>query len=153
MTKAGAKATGNPPVKRWTLDRQAEFLTHLAMTCNVRASAHAVGMSEQGVHRLRQRSPEFCAAWAAALEEGYVRLEAVLLERALNGIDKPIMKNGEPVGTMTEYSDRLGLALLHAPRRATPRPRPADVERDRAEIRRQIEAKLSEMNKRMGGEG
>jgi len=140
-------------IKRWTLDRQAEFLGHLTMTCNVRASARAVGMSEQGVHRLRMRSPEFRAAWAAALEEGYVRLELMLLERALNGFDKAILKDGRPVGTIKEISDRLGLALLHAPRRGTHRPRPTDIRRDRAEMRRRIEAKLSEMNKRLGGNG
>jgi hypothetical protein len=140
-------------VKRWTLERQAAFLGHLAINPNVKAAAQAVGMSEQGVHRLRQRSPEFRAAWETALDEGYVRLEAILLERAINGVEKTLVRNGEKNGTIVEFSDRLGLSLLHAPRRATHRSRPADIQRDRAEVRRQVEAKLSEMNKRMGGDG
>jgi hypothetical protein len=152
--RSGAATKDAAEVKRWTLERQADFLAHLAMTCNVRASARAVGMSEQGVHRLRLRSPEFRDAWETALAEGYVRLEMMLLDRALNGVEKTVVgKNGEPAGSVTEHSDRLALALMNAPRRATPRPRAAEAQRDRKEVRRLVEAKLSEMNKRMGGEG
>jgi hypothetical protein len=154
---AGAKKVVGkvgPAVQRWTLDRQAEFLAQLAMTCNVRASARAVGMSEQSVHRLRLRSPEFRDAWALAIEEGYVRLEIFLLERAINGTEKPLLhKNGEQIGSVVEHSDRLALALYNARRPATFRLRPTDRKADRAEERRLIEGKLSEMNKRMGGEG
>ena len=151
--RSGAAAKKAPEVRRWTLERQADFLAHLAMTCNVRASARAVGMSEQGVHRLRLRSPEFRDAWETALADGYVRLEMMLLDRALNGVEKAsVGKDGEKV-SVTEHSDRLALALLNAPRRTTPRLRNADAQRDRKEVRRLVEAKLSEMNKRMGGDG
>lgn len=154
-----AKTTGSAStqqaseIKRWTLDRQADFLAHLAMTTNVRASAEAVGMSEQGTYRLRWRSPAFKEAWEIAKAEGYVKLEWVLLNRAIEGVDKPVLKDGKQVGSVKEYSDRLGLSLLHGPHRATHRPRAVEVQRDRAEVRRRIEARLSEMNKRMGGDG
>lgn len=139
-----AGGVGAALVRRWTLDKQAEFLAHLAASCNVKASAQAVGMSEAGVHRLRLRSPEFRAAWEAAIEEGYVRLELFLLERAIKGAN----------GASPEFSERLALTLLHAARPATRRaPRPAEAERDRAAMRAAVETKLSDMNKKLGGEG
>jgi hypothetical protein len=140
----GPVSSGAASVKRWTLDKQAEFLGHLAASCNVKASAQAVGMSEQGVHRLRLRSPEFRTAWEAAIEEGYVRLELFLLERAIKGAS----------GAGQDFSERLALALLQAARPATRRsPRAVEVQRDRAAMRAAVEAKLSEMNRKLGGEG
>lgn len=65
--------------------RRETFLEHLAATCNVTASAEAAGVSFSAVYRCRMRDPGFQEEWKDALEQGYARLEAALLERAMRG--------------------------------------------------------------------
>lgn len=65
--------------------RRAVFLEHLAATCNVRASAAAAGVSPSTVYAHRMKDSDFRADWDAALAQGYARLEAALIERALRG--------------------------------------------------------------------
>lgn len=61
------------------------FLTHLAGSCNVRASAKAAGCSIGSVYYWQKVDAEFNAACDHALEAGYKQLQHVLLERALRG--------------------------------------------------------------------
>ena len=138
--------------QRWTAERQARFLAELAATANVSASARAAGMSEASVYRLRRRSAAFCDAWAVALREGYDRLEMMLLDRAMNGVVKPVWHGGKQVGSITEYSDRLALTLISAHRAAVRGGAALPIE-EPGVARARIEERLAEMNLRMGGEG
>jgi hypothetical protein len=61
---------------------RAVFLEHLAATCNVQASAGAAAVAVSTVYANRMRGAGFRTDWDAALEQGYARLEAALLERA-----------------------------------------------------------------------
>ena len=140
----------------WTTEKKTAFLARLATTANVSASARSVRMSESSVYRLRQRSPQFRAEWQTALREGYARLELMMLERAMNGTQKPVFHAGQQVGFITEYSDRQALTLLSVHRDAVlgdgaARPQPSDPE----ELRQRILAKLDEMGGRLraAGEG
>ena len=63
--------------------RRATFLEHLAATCNVTASAAVAGVAVSTVYANRMRDAGFRADWDAALEQGYARLEAALIERAM----------------------------------------------------------------------
>jgi hypothetical protein len=101
-----------PKRVRWSAKREATFLETLAQTANVAASARAAGLSDSSVYRHRQTSDAFRAKWAVALAEGFERLETMMLDRALNGTEKPVWYGGKRVGTITEYSDRTALALL-----------------------------------------
>ena len=65
--------------------RRTIFLEHLAGTCNVTASAEAAGVSLSAVYRCRMRDGQFREEWREALEQGYARLEAALIERAMRG--------------------------------------------------------------------
>jgi hypothetical protein len=105
-----ARAKAKPV--RWSARRETIFLQTLAQTAKVAAAIRASKLSESNVYRHRQRSEAFRAKWAAALAEGFERLETMMLDRALNGVEKPIWYGGKQVGTMTEYSDRTALALL-----------------------------------------
>lgn len=146
-----------PPVRRkkiervqdWSERKKTAFLEHLSLTANVRASARAVDMSEQSVYRLRSRCDVFRGGWEVALREGYARLELMMLERAIGGTVKPAGKAGQAASEMIEYSDRLGLALLAA-HRSTVRGT-TEAAADPGAARRRIEAKLEEMNRRLGG--
>lgn len=91
-------AEARPIVRRrrtggWTQARRRQFLDALAATCNVSEAAAETGMSLGGAYTLRRRDPEFRVAWAAALECGYARLEAMLLARAA-GTDAPPRRAG-----------------------------------------------------------
>ncbi|MBJ6122728.1 hypothetical protein [Sphingomonas mollis] len=63
--------------------RRQRFLEVLAATANVTRSAVEAGVEARACYRLRQRDAGFAAAWEAALDEGYVRLEASLLATAM----------------------------------------------------------------------
>jgi len=67
----------------WTPAKRAAFLEHLAATCNIAASARAVGMAPRGAHALKARDAVFAADWARAIEAAYETLEVRLLAYAL----------------------------------------------------------------------
>ena len=138
---------------RWSGPRERAFLETLAETSNVAASIRASGLSETNVYRKRRQSAEFRAKWIGALREGFLKLEGMMLDRALNGIEKPVWHGGQQVGTVIEYNDRTALALLSAHRATVMGTREiaADVPID--ELRTRLKGRLSEMNKRMGGAG
>jgi len=84
---AGGKA-GRLQVRKaakggWTPAKRAAFLEHLAATCNIAASARAVGMAPRGAHALKKRDAVFAADWARAIEAAYETLEVRLLAYAL----------------------------------------------------------------------
>jgi len=85
---AGGKAGGRLQVRKaakggWTPAKRAAFLEHLAATCNIAASARAVGMAPRGAHALKKRDAVFAADWAGAIEAAYETLEVRLLAYAL----------------------------------------------------------------------
>jgi hypothetical protein len=141
------------PKRHWSKEKQETFLAHLAATCNVSASLRKVGMSSTGLYQFRRRSAEFRAGWDRALAEGYDNLELAMLKRALSGTLKPILnRNGVKIGTVREFSDSVALRLLTI-RHATVRGGAGEPAEDDEAIRLRIEAKLSLMNERMGGDG
>ena len=89
---AGVKA-GRLQVRKaarggWTPAKRAAFLEHLAATCNIAASARAVGMAPRGAHALKARDAVFAADWAAAIEAAYETLEVRLLAYALGEAER-----------------------------------------------------------------
>ncbi|MEG8047548.1 hypothetical protein QP175_16030 [Sphingomonas aerolata] len=89
---AGGKAGGRLQVRKaakggWTPAKRAAFLEHLAATCNIAASARAVGMAPRGAHALKARDAVFAADWARAIEAAYETLEVRLLAYALGEVE------------------------------------------------------------------
>jgi hypothetical protein len=104
--KPGAGAPG------WTKARERRFLEHLAATSNIRAAERVAMVPAGSTYRRKDASPEFRAAFMAALAEGYTRLEFALLERAINGT--PVTgfdRSGNKI-ERREYSEKLALTLL-----------------------------------------
>jgi hypothetical protein len=66
-----------------------EFIRHLSETCNVTLSASRVGVAFSTFYKIRQRDAAFAAAWQRALDDGYHRLEAGLLNAALAAVEGP----------------------------------------------------------------
>jgi hypothetical protein len=71
-------------LKEWSPRVEARFLETLAATCNVKAALAEVGMSPASAYNHRKRWRGFAERWDAAVEEGYARIEAGLLEHGCN---------------------------------------------------------------------
>ncbi len=103
--KGGKPITARQRKDGWTPVRRKKFLETLANTCNVSAACHAAGMSSGAIYPLRQRDAAFRAAWGDALREGYFRLETAMLDRAINGVPKPIYYHGDKIDTVQEFNE------------------------------------------------
>jgi hypothetical protein len=90
--------------------RREIFLDHFAGTCNETAAAEAAGVCRETVYRHRMRDPEFAAAHQAALETGYARLEAEVLQQRLEAQQR--LRDGAiPQGELATEFERV-LKLL-----------------------------------------
>lgn len=140
---------------RWSAKAEAMFLGELEATCNVMASAAAAGFSTSAVYQRRKSYDAFRAAWEAALETGYARLEMALVCAATNLLepvavsapdDGAVATTGAaPFGGMTAR-EALHVLRLHrygarggAPQRFDWRAKPADPDATRAEILRKLD--------------
>jgi hypothetical protein len=100
------------PSRNWTREKEREFLSILAETCNVTRALEAVGMSAPGAYKRRRRNAAFRAAWMEAISTAYQRLELALLDRSLNGTEKIITRRDGSEDRMREFPNQLGLSLL-----------------------------------------
>ncbi len=151
--KARKKGGGRKRPVRWSARREEMFLSTLAETAKVREAIRVSQLSETNVYRRRRQSPEFAAKWLTALRQGYAELETMMLDRALNGVEKPVWHGGKQVGVMLEYNDRMALSLLQLHRGTVMGEARFAAETPVEELRAELKAKLGEMNKRMGGAG
>lgn len=119
----------------WTAAKRAVFLDHVAATCNISASADAVGLWPSSAYSLRRRDPDFAAQWHIALETGFDRLQAMLIERAMGPMTIAI--GDTPVPDITTMDTDLALRLIEfnrkqvsggPKRRGGPAPGPAASE-------------------------
>ncbi len=140
MRRLGGGAMISASASTFTAAKQRVFLDTLARTANVSQSRREAGASERQVYRLRRRNPAFQAAWRDALAEAYETLESKLLDRAINGYAKPIVRNGEHAGDVHETDSGLMLRLLALHRQSVKGPRaPADAAAARREVARRLE--------------
>jgi len=135
--------------RRFDAARQETFFATLAATCNVVAACRRAGVLPSGVYRLRQKSAVFRTRWAAAVREGYARLELAMLERMMNGTVKTITRHDGSIETVHEYSNAVALSLLKVHREAAAeiatRHDPAEIE----EARDRIATKIDRLRKRL----
>jgi len=137
---------------QWTQEKRAQFLEELAQTANVVRSARAAGMPDYKAYRERRANPEFRAKWDAALDEGFDKLELLLLERATYGDAVPPEGEAKVGEKQRAIPTALAMSLLklrESRRAKSPPQRPMRGQK----LRDQIEARLAEINRRLGGEG
>lgn len=96
----------------FTSERQVRFLDALAAGGNVRAACALVGVSAETAYRARRRDAVFAAGWAGALVLAREHAEAVLADRALNGVEEAVFYHGEEVARRRRFDGRLLLAHL-----------------------------------------
>jgi hypothetical protein len=141
------KASG----KRWSKAAERAFLTHLSSTGNVQASARAADFSTNALYNRRKADPAFAAAWKSALADGYAVLEAELLRRAIEGIEKPVYRGDVAIGSVRNYPDAMAMRLLLAHRAETAAERTALAAqvRDDGASREQFRAMLKDIRDRL----
>lgn len=132
---------------RWTDAAESLFLDQLASSCNVTLSAAASGFSKEALYRRRRSDPDFAQAWQAALEQGYVRLEMMLIEGATATRAERHDRADLPFPDMTVREAIVILQLHRASvrgdgmtRGAGWRARPRRLEEVRASILKKLEA-------------
>lgn len=96
----------------WSQAKRDKFIEALADSCNVSLAARAIKRSISNVYKQRTTNADFRAAWDQALAIGYSRLEMMMLERALHGVEKTVVLKSGETKVMREYSDRVALSLL-----------------------------------------
>jgi hypothetical protein len=89
-----------------------KFIEALADSCNVSLAARAIDRSISNVYKLWTTDAAFRAAWDQALAIGYARLEMMMLERALHGVEKTVVLKSGETRVMRQYSDNVALSLL-----------------------------------------
>lgn len=95
------------------------FLEWFAATCNVKLSAERAGINYKTAFKHRMNDADFADAWGRALEQGYARIEAKLLET--RAAAAPIGIEGDLDAPELETIDpALGLQLLREHKRGLP---------------------------------
>ncbi|MDE2595752.1 MAG: hypothetical protein KGL44_02620 [Sphingomonadales bacterium] len=130
-----------PAFAAWTK----AFLSELAATSNVSASAKKAGVSTSTAYDTRRANPEFHRRWMEALCEGYDHLEMDLLLRLRTGEIKPAA--GAKKGVRT-FDNATAYRLLAAHRDSAGRQRAIRSRADADAIVESINAKLQLMRQR-----
>lgn len=93
---------------------QETFLAHFRETANISHAARLARVDRQTVIRHRKRYKMFAAQMQEAESEALEHLEYEAYRRAHDGTAKPVFYQGQPCGTVQEYSDTLMIVLLKA---------------------------------------
>jgi hypothetical protein len=99
----------------WTMQRQADFLGHLAETGSVSAACARVGMSRNSAYKLRKKpsAESFAAAWDAALGLPIRRVTIDDLQfLAHHGLVKPLFRGGKYLRSARKPDSSALLRLL-----------------------------------------
>ena len=119
--KAGASAPrrskGRQPRRRFPHELREKldaFIEWLARTGSVTAAAEAAGLARTQVYERRRTHKRFAQAWSKALSLGVDGLHDKAMNRAMEGDERPIVRNGELVATDRRYDNRLLQFLLKA---------------------------------------
>ena len=134
----------------WTAAMVDLFIETLADSCNVTLAARTIGRSMTNVYLHRNRDASFRAAWEQAIGIAYSRLEIMLLERALHGVEKTVVLKDGSESVMREYSDRTALALLRHHRDAVAASEQPIAEQEYAEARDRIMARIDRIRAKKG---
>ena len=98
-------------------DRKARFVEQLAINFRIREACEAIGICYATYGNAKAKDPEFADAVEDARERYKELIEKTIHDRAIVGWEDPVFFQGEQVGTVRKYSDRLLLekAKRHIP--------------------------------------
>jgi hypothetical protein len=141
-----------PRRHEWTKGRERLFLATLAETCNVTLASEAAGLSTTSAYNRRKSNAAFRAGWAEAIAAAYQRLELVMLDRALNGTEKVVVRKDGSEERMREYPNQIALHLLKMHRDSAMQLIEEPSETEVAEVRQRLVEKLERLRERFEAE-
>jgi len=115
MAKQAARTKGKG-AKLGISARRRKFIDVLRRTNNVSHAAREAGIAVSTVYRYRAKVERFRTQWDEAVNEALDQLEAALMERALQGVEKKVFFGGKACGTVRHYSDALAMFMLRSKR-------------------------------------
>jgi len=136
----------------WTKTKEEKFFTALGETCNVTLAAEAASMSLTSAYERRKKVAAFRAGWAEAIATAYQRLELVMLDRALNGTEKIVVRKDGSEERMREYPNQIALHLLKMHRDSAMEAMEEPAEAEIEEVRERLFEKLQRLRKRQDAE-
>lgn len=151
--KAGKEGQGGRG--RWTDEKEEIFFRELAMVCNVSAALKAAGMLRESrkVYERRRSDPVFRARWDEAIAESYAMLELEMLERSRHGDRRPAPAT-DAERRLRDVPNSLALSLLRMHKAQVKARQPWAQRPMRGEkLRGELEKRLSEISRRLGGIG
>ena len=95
-----------------TPEKLTAFCAVLADTCQVRKACAAIDVSPYTAYKWRKDMPEFAAAWDEALRAGVHVLESEAHRRAFEGVDKPLVHQGNFTYLYREARDADGNPII-----------------------------------------
>lgn len=155
-----AAARPRRPGKGWPKEKETLFFRELGIVCDLGIALKNAGLTRRGVEvqeRLKS-DPGFLAQWNAALAASYALLDLEMLGRVRFGDQRPEPKT-EAERKLRDVPNSVALQLLkhyHARTKGQTANAGAPAPRRRLDswaIRKRLEAKLADFNRRMGGEG
>lgn len=138
--------------RNWTKGKEQAFLEALADTCNVTAAAAAAGVSKGGAYERRNKVAAFRAGWAEAIATAYQRLELVMLDRALNGTEKIVVRKDGSEERMRDYPNQIAMTLLKMHHDSAVEAAEESAEADIEEVRQRLFDKLQRLRRRLDAE-
>jgi hypothetical protein len=92
------------------------FVAAIRKGATVGAAARAAGIDRTTAYAARTADPAFRAAWDEGEQDAIDTVEALLVDRIVNGVERPVFYQGKQCGVIREYSDHLMFAFLRAHR-------------------------------------
>jgi len=116
MTVSSPRRGGRAAIAPVRLD---DFLRCLADSGSVARAADLAGVQRSSLYLRRRADPAFARRWDEALQQGLDRLQDHAVDRATVGLERPVWRGGEQVGTVRQPDNRLLQFLLKAHRPET----------------------------------
>ena len=113
MSKPESRGPGRAPMPAAQVNA---FFHHLGRTGSVTVAANRAQLRRTTLYQMRQEDDAFAERWARALDLGVERLQDNAMNRAMNGTPKPVWRNGQKIGSVQQFDNRLLQFLLKAHR-------------------------------------
>jgi hypothetical protein len=130
-----------PRFDGFTARKRRRFIATLARTGCWADAARVAGISKETARRWRKKDQRFASLCAAAIDRASSHIETLAWERAVVGIEEPVIHYGKVVGTRVKRSDSIFRMLLMGSNRAK-YGRMGAV--DRKQVERELRAKVEE---------
>lgn len=95
-----------------TVERAIAFCAALAETANIGRACTAIGMGRSTAYDWRDDDPEFASAWDRAMQIGVTALEDEAKRRAFEGVEEPIIHQGQIQYEVREKLNKAGKPII-----------------------------------------